>query len=104
MRSILRNEKYVGIYVFNNRQWIKKPGTNKRQKRNRPVGEHIRVELEELRIIDEDLWHRVQVRIDDVRRTYTRTVDGQAKGRAIPGNSTPRPLSGLVLPQNPIGH
>ena len=72
IRAILYNEKYVGIWRFKERQWVKVPGTNKRRPRDRAADEVITMEHPELRIIDAELWTAVQKRLTAVNRKYTK--------------------------------
>lgn len=63
IRAILRNEKYAGIWRFNEREWVRVPGTNKRRPRARPADEVITTERPDLRIIAPDLWTAVQAKV-----------------------------------------
>lgn len=47
--------------------------------------------------MDQQTWDAVQARLAAVREKYTRTRSGKAKGRAVPGNASPQPLSGLLF-------
>ena len=60
--GVLNNELYVGIQVWNRREWRKHPDTGKRTYVRRPEAEWIRVEDENWRIVDDDLWQRVKHR------------------------------------------
>jgi DNA invertase Pin-like site-specific DNA recombinase len=70
IRAILRNEKYIGIWRFKEREWVKVPGTNKRRPRPRPADEVITIDRPELRIIDDELWTAVQKKLAAVGRKY----------------------------------
>ena len=72
IRAMLHNERYIGIWKFKQRQWVKVPGTNKRRPRKRDDSEVIVTERPELRIIDQQLWDAVQRRLQATRRKYTR--------------------------------
>ena len=72
IRSMLRNERYVGIWRFKEKQWVKVPGTNKRRPRPRNADEQIVQHRPELRIIDAVLWAVVQERVQSVARVYER--------------------------------
>ena len=65
--GILRREQYVGEFVWNRRQSKKVPGTSRRVYELRPESEWIRVEHPDLRIIDDLLWQKVQVRLKRAR-------------------------------------
>jgi site-specific DNA recombinase len=71
IREMLRRELYAGHNVWNRRHFIKKPGTNKRVSRERPKSDWVITEQPELRIIDKELWERVQKRIAWVNRSTT---------------------------------
>ncbi len=60
--GILNNELYVGCITYNRQRFVKDPETGKRLARLNPRHEWICQEVPELRIIDEDLWDRVQSR------------------------------------------
>jgi site-specific DNA recombinase len=66
--GILRNELYRGRYIWNRSQWTKDYKTGKRQRNERPVHEWRIKELPALRIIHEDLWAAVQVRLTGHKR------------------------------------
>ena len=68
IRAMLRNEKYAGIWRFNEREWVRVPGTNKRRPRARPAEEVFTTERPDLRIIDQDLWTAVQAKVEAVAR------------------------------------
>jgi hypothetical protein len=57
---ILRNERYVGQFVWNKRQWFRDPITKRRRYRVRPELEWIRTEDATLAIVDGETWRRVQ--------------------------------------------
>ncbi len=87
VRSLLRNEVYVGALVFNRREWTRDSTTGKRGYRERPRSEWRRRERPELRIIDSATWHAAQETLHKVRRA------SKAGERARPGY----PLSGLLV-------
>ena len=49
VRAILYNERYTGVLVFNERRWVKVPGTNKRIPQKKDPSEVIRVRRDDLR-------------------------------------------------------
>src|SRR5581483_1852412 len=53
IHAILENERYRGVFRYNQRQWIKTPGSNKRVPRLKDPGEVITQLRPELAIIDE---------------------------------------------------
>ena len=60
--GILNNELYLGRITYNRQRFVKDPESGKRISRLNPEHEWIRVEVPELRIIEDDLWERVQAR------------------------------------------
>jgi hypothetical protein len=56
VRVFRHNEKYVGIWRYKERQWVKVPGANRRVPRARPADEVLEQLPPELRIIDQDTW------------------------------------------------
>jgi site-specific DNA recombinase len=81
IRAILYNEKYSGTWRYKERQWVKIPGTNKREPRNRPAEDVISVERPDLRIIDAELWTAVQDRLKAIHRKYAGEGDRIASPR-----------------------
>lgn len=95
IRAILHNEKYVGIWRFKERQWVKVPGTNKRRPRPRAADEVMTFERPELRIIDHELWTAVQTKLGAVHRKYTKRST-EPERNATPKKTTYL-LSGLLV-------
>ncbi|WP_316397171.1 recombinase family protein [Bradyrhizobium sp. 33ap4] len=62
MNGILQNELYVGRIVWNRQSFIKDPETGKRISRENPREEWMTAQAEHLRIVDDDIWARVQAR------------------------------------------
>ncbi len=67
--GILRNELYVGRLVWNKQRYIKDPWTGKRLARRNPEDQWIIKETPHLRIIDDELWDRVQARLNSIRES-----------------------------------
>ena len=67
--GILHNGLYVGRLVWNKQRYVKDPVTSKRLARLNPESEWIVQELPELRIVDDELWNRVQARLGDIRES-----------------------------------
>ena len=62
LNGILNNELYRGTIVYNRQRFLKDPATGKRVARENPESEWLRQEVPELRLIDEEMWLRVQSR------------------------------------------
>jgi hypothetical protein len=58
--GILNNELYTGRISYNRQRFVKDPDTGKRVARLNPEHEWVTREVAALRIIDDDLWQRVQ--------------------------------------------
>ncbi len=65
--GILHNELYNGRLVWNKQRYLKDPSTGKRLARINPESEWIVRHVPELRIVKDDLWHRVQDRLASIR-------------------------------------
>lgn len=85
--GLLNNALYVGRYIWNRSQWLKDPDTGRRQRVDRPRSEWREVDAPELRIVPDELWHRVRERIDEGRDEF-----GRKQARRPPGTL----LSGLM--------
>jgi site-specific DNA recombinase len=83
LRAMLRNEIYVGRIVWNRAHFIKRPGTNKRVRRERPRSEWKIFDMPELRIVDADLWRRVEER----QRTLIEVYGAAKRGVNKAGSS-----------------
>src|ERR1044071_6105858 len=70
IRAILYNERYAGVWRFKERQWVKVPGTNRRQPQARNAADVMTMERPELRIIDASVWTEVQARLAAISRNY----------------------------------
>ncbi len=66
--NVLRNERYIGIYIWGKRRTDKHPITGKRKDVLRPMEEWLRIDIPELRIIDDELWQATQKRLAEVSR------------------------------------
>jgi site-specific DNA recombinase len=72
IRAILYNERYAGLWRFKERQWVKVPGTNRRQPQARNAADVMTMERPELRIIEASVWTEVQARLAAISRNYTK--------------------------------
>jgi site-specific DNA recombinase len=82
---MLQNQKYVGRFIFNRREWVKNPATGRRAYRWRSPEQWEVRQSEDLRIIRDDLWAAVQHRLRTRKRLF-------AHGRS----RTSHLLSGLL--------
>ncbi len=65
--GVLRNELYIGRLVWNRMKFIKNPATGKRVSRMNPRDAWVIEQVPHLRIIEDDLWERVQARLAVMR-------------------------------------
>jgi hypothetical protein len=91
VRAALRREMYHGVVVWNKTR--KKNDYGKLDVTDRPESEWIRTTVESLRIIDEDLWKRVQSRRDETEKRAVRFESGYLSGRP-PKNEVVNLLAG----------
>lgn len=89
VRAILQNERYIGKLTWNRRQWYRDPETKRQKYRLRPESEWVVRDRPDLRIVDDILWRRVQLRFGRRERRALGTPR-QREERA------PSPLSGLL--------
>lgn len=91
--GILNNELYLGRLVWNRQRFIKDPISGKRKARLNPKGEWVVTNVPELRIVDDELWNRVQSR----QRTLRIDSREDAKGATLNQRHRSRYLlSGLI--------
>jgi site-specific DNA recombinase len=87
--GILSNPLYIGRLIWNRRQWVRDPETNRKLPRLRPEAEWIVKEHAVPAIIDQALWDKAQAR-----------RQAQANGplkQARLGRGPKYPLSGLLI-------
>ncbi len=65
--GILRNELYIGRLIWNRMHFIKDPATGKRISRMNPPEQWVTEDVPHLRIVDQELWTRVQTRLATMR-------------------------------------
>ena len=66
---LLRNEKYIGKYIWNKTTTKKDPLTGKRKQVSRPESEWVILDKPELRIIDQETWDIVQKKLEKRKLT-----------------------------------
>jgi len=67
--GVLRNDLYQGKLIWNKQHYVKDPRTGKRLARPNPQDQWITEDVAHLRIIDDDLWQRVQDRLEGIRES-----------------------------------
>ena len=66
VRRVLRNERYRGFQLWNQRTFVRRPGTRQKVARPVPRTEWHTHERRDLRIVSDDLWNRVQSRFTEI--------------------------------------
>ena len=99
--GILNNALYRGVIEWNRCAYAKNPKTGKRVARPNPSEQWERVEVPELRIVDEDLWANVKTRQRTLREAVDRPLARKGRGDNAKNrlNEAHRPrflLSGLL--------
>jgi hypothetical protein len=79
VRSVLTRQTYRGVMIWNKTR--KKNDWGKSDPTPRPESEWIRTQREDLRIIGDDLWKRVESRRRDVEGKAVRFESGRISGR-----------------------
>jgi site-specific DNA recombinase len=68
VRAMLRRELYKGEVIWNRSKFEKVPRTNKRVRRPRPQSQWKRVSNPALKIVEPEVWTRVQARLDPLNQ------------------------------------
>ena len=92
IRSMLKNERYHGVFVWNRTEKRRNPETSRKTSRRRPAAEWRRKEVPAWRIVPEELWTAAQRRFLDANRIGFRRFGGFARSE----NSRKYLFSGLV--------
>src|SRR3990172_931076 len=70
VHRILRNEKYAGKWTWNRSETRRDPKTGRRRKFPKPESEWFINHDESLRIVPQELWDKVQARLQEVRKLW----------------------------------
>jgi DNA invertase Pin-like site-specific DNA recombinase len=98
--GVLNNALYRGVIEWNRCAYTKNPKTGKRVARPNPPDRWERVEVPELRVVDDELWFSAKARQQSLRQTMGKALPrshGSAAGNRL--NEAHRPrflLSGLL--------
>ena len=97
--GLLRNELYAGRLVWNRRRWLKNPATGRRVARQNGEQARIVENVPELRIIEPELWDRVQARLAAAARPQAprQPAIGDAPDHLWHYRRAPTLLSGKVV-------
>ena len=72
--GVVNNELYAGVLVWNRQRFIKDPNTGKRVSRLNPEAKWIRIEVPELRVVDDEMWQRVKLRQAELAKQFDSTA------------------------------
>lgn len=72
IHTMLGRELYIGRVIWNRSRFVKRLGTNKRNRRPRPRKEWKVIERSELRIANDELWKSVRYRPVWTKEVYGR--------------------------------
>ena len=67
---ILKNEKYMGLWVWRKYKNVVDPITGRRKKVSRPEGEHLKVFKDNLIIISQETWENAQKKWNDINGAF----------------------------------
>ena len=70
VHRLLRNEKYIGRWIWNRTETRRDPRTGRRRQFPKPESEWFITEDQSLRIVSQALWQRTQRRLASVRRVW----------------------------------
>ena len=83
IHRMLRNEKYVGRWIWNRTQTRRDPRTGRRRQIPKPESEWFVNHDETLRVVPQDLWERVQTRLEEVRKMWPGGFPGRGGGHLV---------------------
>jgi site-specific DNA recombinase len=96
IHTILKNEKYLGRWVWNKTTFVKDPETGKRTPMSRPKDDWVIDDRPDLAIVDPELWTRVEERLQAVRAAYGGTERNKRPRGQAPELYSRHLLSGLL--------
>ncbi len=85
IRALLRNERYIGHFVWNRRKWVRLPRRKGRKCLERPPNEWKVFDRPDLAIVNRELWEKVQGRLKD-RESQTRAAQRPGRPGRPPGS------------------
>ena len=88
VHRLLRNEKYIGRWIWNRSETRRDPKTGRRRQFPKPESEWFVTENQSLRIVPEELWEQAQQRLVSVRKVWPggrgkRGFEGQRGHRVV---------------------
>jgi len=94
LHAVLRRELYVGRVVWN--KSAKRDRWGQKRATTRPATDWISYDAPELQIVSRELWQRVQHRLRQVRRNYTRHTPAKHLGQPSAPVETTHALLGFA--------
>lgn len=94
VRSVLHNNVYRGVNIWNKRKQSDRWG--QRASRHRPETDWIRADVPQWRIVSEEQWDAAHRRLAQAAAVYIRSTDGKRWGRPPAGLDGKYLLSGLL--------
>ena len=89
---MLRRDLYIGRVAWNRAKFIKKPGSRKRIRRERPQSEWRLMERPELHMLGDEVWRAVQDRLAWAGEAYGR----KGRGQTLLGRGVHHLLTGFI--------
>jgi site-specific DNA recombinase len=77
--GVLRNELYIGRLVWNRMHFIKDPASGKRVSRMNPAEKWVFEDVPQLRIIEQELWDDVKLRLAGIREKMGANKPGRIR-------------------------
>ena len=96
---ILKNEKYVGRWIWNRSETRRDPKTGRKRKFSKPESEWHVSHNEELRIVPQEIWNRAAVRWKEIDHSWPQRRTGAPAGtpqRSYVKANPPHLLSGAL--------
>lgn len=94
VRDALYRELYHGVVVWNRTK--KRSLDGEKHPTARAEGEWLRLDVPELRIVEEELWQDAQTRLRETRAKYLRSTGGRLWGKPLEGVESKYLLPGLA--------
>lgn len=97
VHHILHNERYRGVVTWGRTKKVRSPETGKRVYHRKPESEWRRMQLQDQRIISDELWNRVRERMQIARQLYgIETLAGERRKRSGRAAGSPHIFTGLL--------
>ena len=96
---ILKNEKYMGLWIWRKWKNVRDPMTGKMKKISRPKKEQLRIFKEDLIVIDKEIWGKAQKRWSCIKGTFPirkKSKNSNIKQKSYVYANPPHLLAGLM--------